>query len=279
MAHHREEPHTFVVPPGTRVQLDHVAARMGFASGTELVAAIAGGELELGPGFRLPQHQVEALFLACRALVDLGFEERVRALLELLVAHADLEAPVREGALAQLAASRTPWRLEIDAAIAERRPFLLSYLDAEGRSSQFAVRHARIRFRGKRSYLDVWTDEAAEGDPLPALAHNRTLRLDRIKSMYLLPLAGTWRDAPDELDVEVVFRGRLGKDYEAHEDDVGDVLAEDGATRHVTRRVTSAYWFLREALGWGAGAEVVGPPSMRELVCDQLAKAAEPYRA
>ena len=113
---------------------------------------------------------------------------------------------------------------------------------------------------------------------MPALAHNRTLRLDRIKHMYLLPVAGSWREDLDQLVVEVQLMGRLVKDYEASEDDLADETSADGSTRRIVRRVTSGYWLMRELLGWGPNAVVVSPPAVRDLARQQLAAALAAYQ-
>lgn len=279
MARHKEAL-TLSVPPGTKQQLDALAARLNFRWGespnvSALIAALADGSVGVGAGLRLSESETQALRQAITALIDNGSTEPARLLTELLVAHAELAEPVRRDLLQRLGDADDSRRKLIDEKIAARQPFYLYYKSARGTPYQFTVRHARIAFRERRSYLEAWVEETEKSADLPGLKHNRFLRLDRAQGLSVVASGGPWREELDYVEATFRLTGALAADYEPDPD---DVKVEDvGEAKVVTRRVASAFWLLRELKPHGAYCEVLAPPELRDRMRADLRAAADLY--
>lgn len=271
---------TLSVPPGTKQQLDELAERLGFRWGdrpnaSALVAALAEGSVALGTGLKLGAPDVQALVLAANALIDTGQTEPARVLTELLVAHGGLAVPLRTQLLQRLGKSDDSRRQAIDEKIAAKQPFYLYYRSARGTEYQFTVRFARVSFRERRSYLEIWCEETESSSELAGLTHNRFLRLDRALGLSVVASGGGWRDGLDQIEVRFKLTGALAKEFELTPEDISKESVGDDLI--VTRLTASAFWLLRELKAYGAYCEVLSPPELRERMRTELRATAGIY--
>ncbi|MBD2184619.1 WYL domain-containing protein [Planktothrix sp. FACHB-1355] len=263
----KKETITLSIPPGTKEQLEDIAAQFKILWGDRpsisgLLVAIAQAELELGQRFTLTPVQVQALEQAIKLLIDSGYVTEAQTLMALLLERGNLDSPLRQSFLQQISQSLPAWRVLLDRQIASRQPFRLLYRDAQQRDWVFTVRYAEILLREKRLYLETWNEETEGNRDLPELAHNRSLRLDRIKDLNILPSDGVWRENLDFVKVYLHFKGELANSYESKRGDISD--ERDGNIRKVVRQVSSTFWLNREILAYRAGCEIVGPENVRD---------------
>lgn len=278
----QKEALTLSVPPGTKKQLDELAERLDYRWGdrpnaSALITALAEGTLAVGAGLRLAEAEVQALVQAILALIDNGTTEHARVLMEFAVAYGDLEEPLRRKLLERLGDADDSRRKQIDEKIAARQPFYLYYKSARGTPYQFTVRFAQVRFRERRSYLEIWCEETEKSADLPGLKHNRFLRLDRAQGLSVVASGGIWRDDLDYVEATFKLLPALARDYEPDPDDLR--TEADGDALIVTRRTASAFWLLRELKAHGALCEVLSPPDLRARMQQELRAAADLYDA
>lgn len=117
----------------------------------------------------------------------------------------------------------------------------------------------KIVVHEKRLYLDAWVEEKDDLQA-SAIAHNRSFRLDRVES--LTPTEGEWRNGLDTLDVQFELRGALVR-RQCRADEQWQRVGE---SLIVIRPITSAFWFLREILPYGAECVVLEPEEVRSQV-------------
>jgi predicted DNA-binding transcriptional regulator YafY len=263
----KKETITLSIPPGTKEQLEAIAAKFQILWGDRpsisgLLVAIARSELEVGDRFTLTLVQVQALEQGTKALIDSGYISEAQALMALLLERGNLASPLRQSFLQQISHSLPAWRVLLDQQIARRQPFRLLYRDAQGRDWMFTVRYAEIVFREKRLYLEIWSEETEGNRDLPELAHNRSLRLDRITDLNILPGEGTWRDDLDFVKVYLHFKGELANSYESKQDDLSK--QREGNILIVVRQVSNTFWLIREILVYRSLCEIVAPDSVRD---------------
>jgi len=55
------------------------------------------------------------------------------------------------------------------------------------------------------------------------------------------------------------------------------VANEEAATRVIKRKISSAFWFIRELLPYGEDCIIISPDSVRSLFIDELQKALDNY--
>lgn len=263
----KKETITLSIPPGTREQLEEIATRFQILWGDRpsisgLLVAIAQTEIEVGQRFTLTSLQVQALEQAIKLLIDSGFVTDAQTLMALLLERGNLDLPLRQSFLQRISQSLPAWRVLLDQQIASRKPFRLLYRDAQKRDWVFTVRYAEIMPREKRLYLEIWSEETDGSRDLPELAHNRSLRLDRIQDLNILPSDGVWRENLDFIEVHLHFQGELANSYESKQGDISD--ERDGNIRRVVRRVSNTFWLIREVLAYRSGCEIVAPESLRD---------------
>jgi predicted DNA-binding transcriptional regulator YafY len=263
----KKETITLSIPPGTKEQLEAIAAKFQILWGDRpsisgLLVAIARSELEVGDRFTLSSVQVQSLEQGTKALIDSGYISEAQALMALLLERGNLASPLRQSFLQQISHSLPAWRVLLDQQIARRQPFRLLYRDAQGRDWMFTVRYAEIVFREKRLYLEIWSEETEGNRDLPELAHNRSLRLDRITDLNILPGEGTWREHLDFVKVYLHFKGELANSYESKQDDLSS--RREGDILIVVRRVSNTFWLIREILAYRSLCEIVAPDSVRD---------------
>ncbi|MCB8757932.1 helix-turn-helix transcriptional regulator [Planktothrix agardhii] len=276
----KKETITLSIPPGTKEQLEAIAAKFQILWGDRpsisgLLVAIARSELEVGDRFTLTLVQVQALEQGTKALIDSGYISEAQALMALLLERGNLASPLRQSFVQQISQSLPAWRVLLDQQIARRQPFRLLYRDAQGRDWIYTVRYAQIWPREKRLYLEIWSEETEGNRDLPELAHNRSLRLDRITDLNILPGEGTWREHLDFVKVYLHFKGELANSYESKQDDLSS--RREGDILIVVRRVSNTFWLIREILAYSSLCEIVAPDSVRDRIKQEALAICQQY--
>ncbi|NJL86792.1 MAG: WYL domain-containing protein [Leptolyngbyaceae cyanobacterium SM1_1_3] len=275
----KKETLTLSIPPGVREQLDQLAARFGYRWGkspspSALVTAIAQGDLTLSAPLALTGSQIAALQQAVKDLVDAGHVDEAKNVITLLIDQAELSGPLRQDLMRQVSQSIEGWRLQLDQFIRDRQPFHLVYGKPNREPVEFTVCYAEIVPLEKRLYLQIWCEETADNRDVSALAHNRTLRLDRIQG--LVPISGGWQGQFDDILVELHFLRGLVYAYEPRPKDVEDQTVD--GVRRVMRQIHNTFWFFREVRRYGADCIVIGPPEVRDRFAQEIAAMYQHYR-
>ncbi|MBZ8181933.1 helix-turn-helix transcriptional regulator [Oscillatoria salina] len=271
---------TLSIPPGTKEQLERIATRLDIMWGDRpsvsgLIVAIAQDQFSLSPPFQLNEVQVQSLEQATSVLVDSGYIGEAQTLAALILECGNPEPPLRQALLERVSQPMEAWRIILDRHIANRQPFRLYYRDTTQKDWEFTVCYAKIRFREKRYYLEIWSEETEGNKDIPELQHNWTFRLDRIQNLVTTPTSGTWRDGLDTIEVQLHFLDRLTTAYEPKPNDVDDRREED--LRIITRRISSTYWLLREVRAYGKNCIVVAPQSVRDRVIAEARSICQNY--
>ena len=276
----KKEALTLSVPPGTKEQLEALASRLNILWGKKpspsgLIVAIAQQQLEVGQRFPLTSVQVQSLEQAAKLLIDSGYIPEAQTLIALVLERANLEPPQRQSLLQLISQPVEAWQVLLDQRIENRQPFRLYYQDAQKKAWEFTVRYAQIKVREKRFYLETWNEETEGNYDIPELAHNRSLRLDRITNLATLPIEGEWRDNQDFVKVQLHFYRGLARAYEAKAEDVSDTW--DGNVRKVVKEVSNTFWLIREVSQYWEDCEIVSPESVRDRVKQKLRLQCQQY--
>ena len=276
----KKEALTLSVPPGTKEQLEAIASRLNILWGKKpspsgLIVAIAQQQLEVGQRFPLTSVQVQSLEQAAKLLIDSGYIPEAQTLIALVLERANLEPPQRQSLLQLISQPVEAWQVLLDQRIENRQPFRLYYQDAQKKAWEFTVRYAQIKVREKRFYLETWNEETEGNYDIPELAHNRSLRLDRITNLATLPIEGEWRDNQDFAKVQLHFYRGLARAYEAKAEDVSDTW--DGNVRKVVKEVSNTFWLIREVSQYWEDCEIVSPESVRDRVKQKLRLQCQQY--
>jgi hypothetical protein len=264
---------TLSISERDKANLEALALEYGMTWGdrpniSKLIEAIARRHLKIAPNHDWAPERITLLDKARKLLVDNGEIQEAIALAKLLCDRTELTIPQRQELERFLERDIRPWRVEIERYINRNQPFRLAYQDAADRLWQFTVYHAQIVPRGDREYLDCWCEEIEGSADLPQLAHNRTLRLDRITEAAVSSVAGSWRPDLDTMEVTLHLYGGLAIAYHTKQgrDVTVDWLDDAFQTRQVVRQITSLFWFMRDILPYGADCEVIEPVELREKV-------------
>ncbi|MBD1906741.1 WYL domain-containing protein [Funiculus sociatus GB2-A5] len=274
---------TLSISDRDKAELEAIALELGMMWGdrpniSKLVEAIARRQLLIGHNNDWSETRIRALEQAVSALTDMGQIEQAQIIANLLLERSELSLPLRRDIERFLENLPPPWRLEIDRYIRRNSPFQMSYEDAAGRLWNFTVRYAKVTPHEKRQYLDCWCEETEGNLDIPKLAHNWSLRLDRIQEAAVMPVAGKWRLDLDRVDVEMHLSGGLAFAYKAKPEDIAnDWLADRQRVRRVVRKVSSSFWFIREVMQYAPDCVVVSPESVREQVKQKLRSLLEQY--
>ncbi len=235
---------------------------------SKLIEAIARKTLKIANNHDWTIERIEMLNRARMLFADKGEIQDAIALAELLKSRGELTIPLRREIETFLERDIRPWRVQIERYINRQQPFQLSYQDAAENLWQFTVHYAKIVPRDDREYLDCWCVETSGSKDLPELAHNRTLRLDRITEADVTKVKTSWRDSLDTIEVQLhlygglvpAYRSKQGRDIEVEKISLSPPILK------VTRRITSTFWFERAILPYGADCEVIEPAAVREKV-------------
>ena len=276
----KKEALTLSVPPGTKEQVEAIASRLNILWGKKpspsgLIVALAQQQLEVGQRFTLTSVQVHSLKQAAKLLIDSGYIPEAQTLIALVLDRGNLEPPQRQSLLQLISQPVEAWRVLLDQRIENRQPFRLYYQDAQKKAWEFTVRYAQIKVREKRFYLETWNEETEGNYDIPELAHNRSLRLDRITNLATLPIEGEWRDNQDFAKVQLHFYRGLARAYEAKAEDISDTW--DGNVRKVVKEVSNTFWLIREVSQYWEDCEIVSPESVRDRVKQKLRLQCQQY--
>jgi predicted DNA-binding transcriptional regulator YafY len=276
----KKEALTLSVPPGTKEQLEAIASRLNILWGKKpspsgLIVAIAQQQLDVGQRFTLSSVQVQSLEQAAKLLIDSGYIPEAQTLIALVLDRGNLEPPQRQSLLQQVSQPVDTWRKLLDRQIENRQPFRLYYQDSQNRGWEFIVRHAHIKVREKRFYLETWNEQTEGNFDIPELAHNRSLRLDRITNLGIVPTEGEWRDNQDLVKVQLHFYRGLARAYEAKAEDISDTW--DGNVRNVVKEVSNTFWLIREVFRYAEDCEIVSPESVRDRIKQKLKSLCNQY--
>jgi WYL domain len=276
---------TLSISERDKAQLESLALELGMTWGdraniSKLVEAIARRQLLIAPNHSWKLERINALNQARMALVDVGKIEDAVMIAQLLLERSELTIPLR-GQLEQFVTQPSQsWRLEVERYIRRQQPFQLSYQDATERVWQFTIRFAAIVPHEERQYLDCWCEETAGAQGLPELAHNRSLRLDRIADAAINQTSGQWqRSGLATIAVEFHLFGNLAFAYRSKQaiDEVNEWHPELPQVKRVVRQVSSSFWLIRELLRYGQDCEVVSPESVRGLIKQELLAMCDRY--
>jgi predicted DNA-binding transcriptional regulator YafY len=271
------------VNPQDKQHLEQLAQSLGRTWGdkpsiSQLIKAIARRELLLTPNDDWPANRLAALELARQALVDQGQIHPAQLVAELLLSRGELSLPLRQALEQFVGQPPQAWRLQLEQQILRQQPFCLAYYDAADRPFTFSIAWAEMISIERRQYLQCWCAETADNPDLPELAHNRTLRLDRIPEAAISPYKIKWRAGPDLMQVELRLYDNLALAYSSKPTDLlSQLLPSQPLRRRVVRQVSSTFWLFREILPYGEDCEIVGPPQVRQQFEQKVQALAQRY--
>lgn len=276
---------TLSIQDHDKAELEALALAFGMTWGdrpnvSRLVEAIARGNLRLAVNHDWSAERVNALNAARNRLTDLGDIELALAIARLMLERNELSLPLRHEIKTFVAQPIKPWRQALDGFLQRQQPFQFAYQDAAEQVWRFTIRHAEVVRHEDREYLDCWCEEASTSDELPALAHNWSLRIDRIADeVAIAPVAGEWRSQPDFIPVELHLSGGLAFGYrtKTDADTINEWHPELPQVRRVVRRVTHSFWFFREILRYGELCEIIAPDEMRDRFKQRIQNLCQKY--
>ncbi|AGY58204.1 WYL domain-containing protein [Gloeobacter kilaueensis] len=265
-----------------KARLENLAVELGVLWGerpniTQLVKNIAQRQLLVAHNADWSEERIGALVKAADLLLDVGEADAAQALGHLLLERGEVTGPLRDRLAERFQGVQASWRGIIDRYIRQTQPFRLLYQDAAERAWQLTVRYARIRFREKRLYLEIWSEECEGNREIPGLTHNWSLRLDRLQGVEVLPAPGKWRVGPDKIEVEMHLYEGLAHAYVPRPEDAVYRWLEREPVRQVVRRVDSTFWFLREIYPYGPDCLIVGPESVRARAIERFQQTCRRY--
>jgi hypothetical protein len=269
---------TLSVSEQDKAQLEALAGEFGLTWGdrpniSKLIEAIARRQLVIAPNHDWTKERMTALNRARTALVDAGAIEAAVAIAQLLLERSEITLPLRTELEQFINKPALPWRIAVERYIHQQQPFQLSYQDAAERVWNFTIRYAEIAIHEERQYLDCWCEETDGNRDLPELIHNRCLRLDRITDAAISPVNRQWHDGLANVAVEMYLFSGLAFAYRSKtaQDEINEWLTEPPQVRHVVRRISNSFWFIREVLRYGQDCEIVSPESVRDRLKQELA--------
>jgi hypothetical protein len=244
-----------------------------------LLREIADGNILLA----LPwsQDYICAMLHAIWMAQDLGHYAVAFTLITILLSSAELTPLVKEQ-LGYLQSKN--WFTIYDrirAFINAQQPFMVSYRHDSNQVERFDVLMAHFYDpSGERHalYLAAGCEQPNPNEPMRALSHNHSLRLDRI--LAIEPLHKDWE--PQRLGyVQATFQlfGSWVTSYEAKPDDLSDeeILGTPEPCRQITRKVWSSFWLEREILRYGDSALLLTPQPLQSRLRDRLLKTLSRY--
>ncbi|MBD2503959.1 WCX domain-containing protein [Anabaena azotica] len=218
-------------------------------------------------------NEVEHLMQAFWSLWDLGLIEQSRTIADILLQRYEI-SPALEQHLKSIPQNCYPSFSEL---IGTKQPFTLSYESASGNGYSFDITYAEIRQIERHHYLCCWAQQNTGKAEIPALAHNMTLRLDRVKDAVLLPISGMqWREQGlDSVVLEMKLLGRWTSAYEPKPEDISIDKCEDGII--VKRKLQFWHWAKRDILRYGSGCVVLSPEDVKGLMANETARMSASY--
>ena len=253
-----------------KATLQELAKELGITWGdkpniSKLIEAIARRRFLITPNNDWTTARIQSLITAQQLFIDTGKIEDARIITELLLSRSEPTIPQRSELQQFLNNPTPPWRQTLDQKIRSQTPFRLAYYDASDRPFTFNIHHAQINPIERRLYLQCWCEETDGSQDLPDLAHNRTLRLDRLPEAAISPLKAKWRDDLDRIEIEFYLYKGLAFAYHSKPNDIlSETLAQEIPTRRIIRQINSTFWFFREIFPYGEDCEIISPPEVRQ---------------
>jgi len=268
---------TLSVSEQHKAQLEALALELGMTWGdrpniSKLVEAIARREIQIAPKQKWTTEQIKALNHSRQALINLGNITEGIAIAELLLEHGKLTIPIKNELEQFIIKTSQTWRIQIEQYVRRQQPFQLSYQDAAERVFHFHIHYAEITTHEEYQYLDCWCEESLGNLDIPELAHNWSLRLDRITDASTISIAGKWRTQLDKINIEMHLLNRLAFAYKpkTNLDIENEWLANSPQTRRVVREIASTFWFVREILRYGKDCKVIAPERVCSMIKQEL---------
>lgn len=274
---------TLSIQEQDKAGLESLAQEFGMTWGSrpnisKLIEAIARRQLLIAPNHDWTTERITALNQVRTILIDAGKIPMAIAIAQILLERSELTIPLRHELETFIACPVIPWRSEIEKYIHRQQPFRLSYQDAAEQIWHFTILYAEIVTHEDREYLDCWCQDPTTQD-LPELAHNRSLRLDRITDASVVPIPEAWRPGLDTISVELHLFGGLAHGYRSkHPTDVmNEWLTDFPQVRRVVRQTTSSFWLIREVLRYGKDCLIASPASVKDRFKNELERLCERY--
>jgi len=273
---------TLSISDRDKAQLEKLALELGFKWGdrpniSKLVEAIARKQLVVAKNNDWSTERINGLYQIMGLLSDRGQIESALLLAQILLERSEVSIPLQYELKNFVAKTVQPQRQQVEKYIRQQKPFVLSYQDAMGQFWQLSVLYAQIQVYEQREYLECWCEETLQPQEgmmlLPALAHNRCLRFDRVlQNAILQPTDKKWRDGLAVVDVEFHLYGNLALSYRSktNADLVDEMIYEPQTYRRVVRRVSNTFWLFRELVRYGRNCAVIAPEELRQLFRDEL---------
>jgi hypothetical protein len=242
-----------------KTHLESLALEFGYTWGdrpniSKLVEAIARRQLTIAPNNDWPKARIAVLNYARTVLAQAGEFGLAIELAQLLCERSELTIPLRTE-LEQFINSTHGWRLKLEKYLMSWQPFRFCYQEADGQIRQLTIRYGEIATHEGRQYLDCWCEEANDGQRLPELTHNWSLRLDQITDPSMVVIDGDWVGSLDWIPVKI----RLND-------------------RELVWPLTNLGYFLKEVLHYGRDCEVISPAEIRHLMGQEVRSTLKNYR-
>ena len=233
---------------------------------SKLVEAIARKQIQISKNNDWASDRIESLVRTYRLLIDYGELEKAQIIAHLLLERSEINNPLRRDIERFLEKPPEIWRHTIDRYIKQQQPFRLQYLDAAEHPHEFSIYYAKVAAHDKRLYLDCWCEDIARTDTVPALQHNRSLRLDRIPpEAAITPIVGKWRSQLDQIHVTFNLSGNLAFAYKPRDEDIDNTWLDcNPPIRQIIRKINNTFWFYREIMPYAEDCEIIEPDDVRE---------------
>jgi len=273
---------TLSISDRNKGQLEKLAWELGFKWGdrpnvSKLVEAIARNELVVARNNDWSTERINGLYQIMSLLSDRGQIELALLIAQILLERSEVSIPLRCELNNFVSKMVQPQRQQVEKYIRQQKPFRLTYQDAMGQFWQLSVLYAQIQVYEHREYLECWCEEALQPQEgmmiLPALAHNRCLRFDRVlQNAILQPTDRKWRDGLAVVDVEFHLYADLALSYRSktNADLVDEMVYEPQTYRRIVRRVSNIFWLFRELVRYGRNCAVIAPEELRQLFRDEM---------
>jgi len=262
---------TLSIKEQDKANLEAIAIELGMTWGdrpniSKLVEAIARRQIQISKNSDWSSDRIESLARTYRLMIDYGELEKAQIIAHLLLERSEINNPLRRDIERFLDKPLEIWRHTIDRYIKQQQPFRLQYLDAAENPHQFSIYHAQVVAHDKRLYLDCWCEDLTRLDTVPALQHNRSLRLDRIPpEAAITPIVGKWRSQLDQIYVTFTLSGNLAFAYSPRDEDIDNTWLDcNPPIRQIIRKISNTFWFYREILPYAEDCEIIEPEDVRE---------------
>ncbi len=275
---------TLSIKERDKANLEAIAIELGMTWGdrpniSKLVEAIARKQIQISKNNDWASDRIESLARTYRLLIDYGELEKAQIIAHLLLERSEINNPLRRDIERFLEKPPEIWRHTIDRYIKQQQPFRLQYLDAAEHPHEFSIYYAKVATHDKRLYLDCWCEDIARTDTVPALQHNRSLRLDRIPpEAAITPIVGKWRSQLDRIHVTFNLSGNLAFAYKPRDEDIDNTWLDcNPPIRQIIRKISNNFWFYREIMPYAEDCEIIEPDDVREKFKEKVRSLYEKY--